>query len=104
MKARCFKPRTVNFGLPVVLCTYEVKTPDRTVKRTDQLIPQDASQWDVFNLKQSAQAKPEKQIHKRVILKTEGISLLDTPGPRHLVEGIVHAILGESILLSDDLQ
>ena len=83
------------FGLPVVLCTYDVKGTEGTTGRTDELIPDDSTYWNVFNFGRSEQFKPEKRRHRRVILKTEGISLLDAQGPRSLIEGIVHAMLGE---------
>ncbi|KAF8577962.1 hypothetical protein K439DRAFT_1263193, partial [Ramaria rubella] len=45
--------------------------------------------------------KPERRIHKRILLETEGTSLLDAPNPRCLVEGIVHAMLGHYVMFKE---
>ncbi|KAF8585261.1 hypothetical protein K439DRAFT_1343972, partial [Ramaria rubella] len=43
----------------------------------------------------------ERRIHKRILLETEGTSLLDAPNPRCLVEGIVHAMLGHYVMFKE---
>lgn len=79
-----FQPLCEKFGLPVVITSYPV------AKDGGVVIPDTATPLD----REHDSFVPETRVHMRIVFATEGRVLTEAPGPRSLVEGILHAMLG----------
>lgn len=84
-----FQSLNGSFGLPFVIKAYPVA---EQIGHVVDFLPEDISLEDKFYGYDGY--TPEKRTHTRIVYKTRGRSLLDARGPRALVEGIVHAMLG----------
>jgi hypothetical protein len=102
-----------SFGLPDIATHYTVKGPDREQDDTALILPEDAAPMSLFeNVSKSNTINTvdtlntadtidpaESRIHKRIVFKTVGKPLSAAAGPRQLVLGILHAMLGMPQLL-----
>ena len=81
------------FGVPEIIASYAVTAqhsndPDDTSK----LLPPKSEVWDVWSL--GVANAVEDRRHMRIIIKTHGRPLTDAKGPKELVTGVLHAMLG----------
>lgn len=81
------------FGLPEVLHYYQVSGPNGVLDETDALFPEDAEPFLPLNVV-SSNRKHESRVHTRIIIGTVGKPLAKASGPRQLLLGVLHAILG----------
>lgn len=90
-EGQMFEAAMGDFGLPVIIGSYVVNGG-----RDDMNLPNNAKYWDVFNTGESPEPVPESRKHVRTLIKTEGVSLLSSKGPKELLQSVCHAILGKS--------
>ncbi|KAJ7666048.1 hypothetical protein DFH06DRAFT_1040837 [Mycena polygramma] len=93
-----FEEAKGRFGLPDVRKTFEVYYKDKG----DHTFPiehlkEPAKIWDVFG--DTGVPNPEQRTHVRSVIATEGFPLREAEGPKHLVEALVHAMIGYLNLL-----
>ena len=87
------------FGIPKVVCSYNVKGPDGKEHSTINYIPNDATFWDVFKREnRKDEIIKENRVHTRHVFETEGRDLLEASSPKELLEGILHGMIGESVV------
>jgi hypothetical protein len=81
------------FGVPDIVCSYIVK------EGRDEIVPDDATYWALHNVAatmDSVEPTPERRSHIRTICLTRGRPLMTAEGPRELLRGVLHGILGIS--------
>lgn len=88
------------FGVPDVLDSNKVMGGDeRNEDNTTSLLPDDFEACNIWP-KISSSSEVEHRIHMRIIIKTHGRPLTDAKGPRELVLGVLHAMLGHWVLFT----
>jgi hypothetical protein len=85
-------------GLPDVVRHYDVEGPGAEPDDTASIFPDDAAPIPLF--RDDSNFDPaESRIHRRIVFITIGKPLNRADGPRQLVLGILHAMLGMPQLL-----
>jgi len=98
-EGKMFKEVEGQFGVPDVLGSYQVKNSEASEEdATAALLPEDAVKWGGWGV---VHEKPEHRIHMRIIIRTQGRSLMEAKGPKELLLGVLHAMIGQSALTSD---
>lgn len=85
------------FGIPDILAAWEVSRPDGSRDDTDSMLPKNLESYNLYDRKGSEVWKPENRIHMRIAFTTIGRDLREADSPRHMVEGILHGMLGKLI-------
>lgn len=88
-----FQSLNGQFGLPVLLHGYSVRhstcySPLRSV------VPCDSRFWEPEHRNRIEALKPAERIHKRLVFKTLGRSVVTAQTPKELLQAIMHAMLG----------
>jgi hypothetical protein len=85
------------FGVPDLICSFNVKGPDGKEYSNSYVTPPDSTFWNIFHREgPSTEIIPEVRFRSRSVFATEGRDLLDASSPKELLQGILHGMIGVS--------
>jgi hypothetical protein len=93
-----FKPLANRFGLPTVVDSYPVTSPEQEADSTASLLPSNTSPSPLWG--GNVNKVPESRIHTRILIATQGRPLGYAAGPKEMTLAVLHSMLGKSLLPS----
>ena len=90
-----FKSVKGRFGVPEVIDSYAVTGGNPVCQdSTKEMLWDEVEGYNIWKTSSDPKMK-EDRVHMRILIKTRGRPLKDAKSPKELVQGVLHAMLGE---------